>query len=551
MRKRIAEEQWQEARHFHLECMVTSKNVLKKICKICQQEEALVRCRDCLPLEWFCAKCDQNEHSKWPLHNREVIIEDFYKPVAPSTYLVKREDGHYNTCEQVCPPSPCSCEFQSISVSAGRAMILIGMNGRYDLCLPVWTCNGCLEQWAPGVKELIHSGEIRSVVKSTPGRGTCGASQWSAARETAKRANKLDEEGVEVAVCRHGYILKGLNMFRGEIFAYPMFLQKALQAPAKFFATYVACKYWPYLEKVAGHLTTLQELLSMKPFLSVMHARAHATKCEIKWSGRNQEGAGTTCGEEVEQVNSYLSRCGLNTKKMTKSARVDMLTVHAIGWNSRKSQHLQLALSKRYVKTCQNAFEEATKLEELKQEVGCSDDMVKQWILDVQQWAVDENEAGTSMDSVHLKMHQSIEGHFVNIHQMKHSLYRQNDGNKVRNKLRQKIAVEKKLLIEDIRSYNLLVPKDLAVDEEVVGEKLAGPGSGSEAQIWPWEIHSRGSSVTMLTKKKVHDQYMLSMRLLEEKIHLVREMTQHCSFLNSFASVLRAQILSSGMLNSY
>lgn len=45
----------------------------------------------------------------------------------------------------------------------------------------------------------------------TAGKGVCGASQWSAARETARRANKLDEEGLEVAVCRHGVLLKGRN----------------------------------------------------------------------------------------------------------------------------------------------------------------------------------------------------------------------------------------------------------------------------------------------------------------------------------------------------
>lgn len=92
----------------------------------------------------------------------------------------------------------------------------------------------------------------------------------------------MDEEGMEVAVCRHGFLLKALNMYRGEIFAYPLYLQKELM-PAKpqFFAMDVACKYWPYLEKAASVLPALQELTKMKPFLSVMHARAHATKCEV------------------------------------------------------------------------------------------------------------------------------------------------------------------------------------------------------------------------------------------------------------------------------
>uniref|UniRef100_A0A9J8AKH0 Ig-like domain-containing protein n=1 Tax=Cyprinus carpio carpio TaxID=630221 RepID=A0A9J8AKH0_CYPCA len=122
---------------------------------------------------------------------------------------------------------------------------------------------------------------IHKAMKNTQGRGTCGDSQWTAARETSRRASELDEEGMEVAVCRHGFLLKALNMFRGEIFAFPLYLQKELMpAKAKFFTMDVACKYWPYLEKAARVLPALQELTEMKPFLSVMHARAHATKCE-------------------------------------------------------------------------------------------------------------------------------------------------------------------------------------------------------------------------------------------------------------------------------
>lgn len=61
------------------------------------------------------------------------------------------------------------------------------------------------------------------------GRGLCGASHWTAAKELAKKSSsKLDEEGLEIAVCRHGVLLMALNMFRGEIFAYPFFLQKKL-----------------------------------------------------------------------------------------------------------------------------------------------------------------------------------------------------------------------------------------------------------------------------------------------------------------------------------
>ncbi|ROL41599.1 hypothetical protein DPX16_22942 [Anabarilius grahami] len=59
------------------------------------------------------------------------------------------------------------------------------------------------------------------------------------------------------------------------------FSKELMPAKAKFFAMDVACKYWPYLEKSARVLPALQELTEMKPYLSIMHARAHASKCEI------------------------------------------------------------------------------------------------------------------------------------------------------------------------------------------------------------------------------------------------------------------------------
>lgn len=130
---------------------------------------------------------------------------------------------------------------------------------------------------------LVFTSNQNYFVMQTAGRGICGASQWSAARETARRASKLDEEGLEVVVCRHGVLLKALNMYRGEIFAYPVFLQKELQAATKgqFYCTDTACKYWPYLEKLAVSVLELRPLLQMRPFLSVMHAKAHSTKCEV------------------------------------------------------------------------------------------------------------------------------------------------------------------------------------------------------------------------------------------------------------------------------
>ena len=97
-----------------------------------------------------------------------------------------------------------------------------------------------------------------------------------------KVIDEVDEEGVEVAVCRHGFLLRALNMFRGEIFAYPLFLQKDLShLNIQFFCMDVVCKYWPYLRKVAEVCPEMKGLLNMHPFLSLMHAKAHSFQCEV------------------------------------------------------------------------------------------------------------------------------------------------------------------------------------------------------------------------------------------------------------------------------
>ncbi|XP_033953720.1 uncharacterized protein [Pseudochaenichthys georgianus] len=380
--------------------------------------------------------------------------------------------------------------------------------------------------------------KIQRSLKNTQGRGTCGYSQWTAARETSRRASKLDEEGMEVAVCRHGFLLKALNMYRGEIFAYPLYLQKELMpAKAKFFAMDVACKYWPYMEKAASVLPALQELTTMKPFLSVMHARAHATKCEMIWSGKNQEGAGMTAGEEVEQVNSYLSRCALTTKYMSKAARLDMLTVHAMGWNRKKRDTLHQALSTRYVKTSKRLLEETASLEELKTELHCvSDDMVSTWISDVKEWA--SGTSGTSEDILQTALQQGIEGLYLSVRQRKQSLYRQNDSSKLRHRLRRKLADDKKRLNQEILKYNQLVHDSArGIDVAAVEHSLSG-GSIMSA-LWPWEVHGMAN---FTAKKKILDQVMLTRRLHEEKGILVLEMAQHCTWLQNMAVALKNKV---------
>ncbi len=158
-------------------------------------------------------------------------------------------------------------------------------------------------------------------------------------------------------MCRHGVLLCALNMYRGEIFAYALYLQEKLASrQITFFCMDVTCKYWPYLQRVAKSCPELQHLLNMKPFLSVFHAKAHDFKCEVgelcyviiktehlqmnvstfsvlllsffipnqvKWSGAYQDGAGLTLGEEVEQCNAFLSRIAVTTKHMSKAGQMN------------------------------------------------------------------------------------------------------------------------------------------------------------------------------------------------------------------------------------
>ncbi|XP_076616610.1 uncharacterized protein LOC143339323 [Chaetodon auriga] len=624
-RQQKASELWKASRPHNLQCLIEKEAVGHPLCCLCNKP-AVIRCRDCLPEEWFCGDCDVLHHKKQPLHNRESVIDGFFKAIPPTTHIIKQEGG-YCTHEQACilpavKATCCSCEGTNVITSPGKPVILITINGRYDLHQPLYTCGTCERQWTPDLKDHIRSGywpaslnvctlytldllssfkelrvispgfarqafakllehrtkcggrsghingdalqrsflefsyssfeenqlccgadftcpactpeilavsadgnrklyrfgqsgssddpaffdglfvakdsevstfteTIQKAVKNTHGKGKCGDSQWTAARETSKRASKLDEEGMEVAVCRHGFLLKALNMYRGEIFAYPLYLQKELM-PAKpqFFAMDVACKYWPYLEKAASALPALQELTKMKPFLSVLHD-------------------------------------------------VDMLTLHALGWNHKKRACLHQALSTRYVKTCERLQDETARLAVLKTELHCSDEMASQWISEVNEWAAGEtpNAPHTTEGTTRTELQQSIVGLYLSVRQRKQTLYRQNDSSKLRHRLRRKLGEDKKLLLQAMQRYNSLVSGSAAIDVAVVDNAFAGESTVS--LLWPWEVHGN-ANITI--KKRLYDQVMLTMRLQEEKNILVLEMAQHCTWLQKQAEELENKV---------
>ncbi|KAF3861186.1 hypothetical protein F7725_001441, partial [Dissostichus mawsoni] len=169
-------------------------------------------------------------------------------------------------------------------------------------------------------------------------------------------------------------------------------------------------------------------------------------------------------GEKVEQVNSFLSRCALTTKYMAKSARTDMLRVHAMGWNHRKENGLHIALSSRFKKTAEKTEAVTESLKKCRT----------------------RSASASPADAGCLQI--SIEALFVSICQKKHYLYRQNDRNKRRQKIVQKIAQEKKRLLEDIHKYNQQPDGD-PIDTNTVVEKLST--KSAESMIWPWQEPNR------------------------------------------------------------
>ncbi|KAJ8337429.1 hypothetical protein SKAU_G00386490 [Synaphobranchus kaupii] len=596
-------------------------------CQHCSSQEGVIRCRECLPRQYLCTDCDLSVHKLYVLHNRESVFDGFFNAIPPTSAVVRDEHGQHQLCEQACllptnlPESICVCNHPNLSLTAGKPVTLVTINGRYDLCLPSLCCQSCQKSWTPEVVDLLACNywpatvscqtiymldvfasfadmkvmapalsrqafiklleqrsircgrggsicgdsfqksylkyrycqfevdklcrvahfvcpacipdmlavsadgnrkhyrfkkskgtdekaffeglflvkdeevssfvdKIRSQMKSRPGSAVCGTSTWTAARESSQKSSaKVDEEGLEITVCRHCLLLKGLNMYRGEIYAYPMFLQQEMARTrnVSFFCTDIACRYWPYLERMVEKVPELQDLTKMKPFLSVMHAKAHTWKCEVKWGGRNQVGAGTTIGEEVEQTNSFLSR----TVEMEKT--------------------------------------EAASLEALREELHCTSVMVQQWVSDVQQSAL--RERGEVADSQE-ELQKTIEELSASLQRQKHDLYRQSDSCTKRQRTRRKITDLKRRLREAILQYNSSVADAGRIDVDAACDL-------SHTFVLPWEVQGDETVITLGNKRLVFDKVMLVSRLEEEQAILVKEMSQHYSYLQKLEGTLK------------
>lgn len=88
----------------------------------------------------------------------------------------------------------------------------------------------------------------------------------------------MDYTGLDVASCRHQFGQKAVNMKRGEIYAYPMYLLQTFIIPnnTTFIFADVMCKLWPYMCRIDSTVST-----KIKGALSVMHAKGHNLSCQV------------------------------------------------------------------------------------------------------------------------------------------------------------------------------------------------------------------------------------------------------------------------------
>ncbi|KAK5889880.1 hypothetical protein CesoFtcFv8_013458 [Champsocephalus esox] len=528
-------EKWTLLRPFMVNQMLSSEKPKEGVRQRCRQKVAVVTCQDCLPRPLSCTACDVAIHQSSVLHNRSSMVEGFLRPLSPSTHITEDEGGKFSYHERECfipiMHPCCDCATGQTSVSAGKEIILIGINGRYNLFLPQINCT-CGKTWSIGLGDLVESGYWPATVNfetlyavdlftthedlKITFQGECHGKLLSACSNIVQSSSV----GVVRYVATHCRIDGNRKLYRF----------KSQLGPCGFFDGVFLAKdaevssFVDYIHGTTRHNPAkgrcdfeLQNLLNMRPFLSIMHA--HSWLCELRWGGRNQKGAGNTIGEEVEQVNSFLSRAAICSKYMSKAVRTDMLTIQASGWNKRKAANLEQTLAKRYINqsinTVQRITEATEDLEKITAELSLQDDQVQQWVSDVQQWTT-----GTPIQN---DLQKTIEGLYLSIKQRKYQLYRQSGGNKRRHKLRKKIVEEKKALEDAITGHNAVAGE---------ADKLPPPNEllAEDNYSWKWECHG-----DMVQKKKVYDKVMLLTKLKEEAVILVHEVKQHWEYMRSVA----------------
>lgn len=86
--KRIAslDENWESAREaiFHSVICSFSPPLSFITCCKCNDNEAMLRCRQCGIIQYLCVSCDNEVHQCQPLHDREVWFNGYFQHILPT-----------------------------------------------------------------------------------------------------------------------------------------------------------------------------------------------------------------------------------------------------------------------------------------------------------------------------------------------------------------------------------------------------------------------------------------------------------------------------------
>lgn len=114
-------------------------------------------------------------------------------------------------------------------------------------------------------------------------KDTCGGATYKAGKSDAIGRKRLSETGVVFCTCRHGYLLRAVDMFKGETYRHVHYLHDyAYRTGSKFICYDVICKYWPFAEDISEAIEEFKfHTKKTYPFLSRWHGKTHAWYCQV------------------------------------------------------------------------------------------------------------------------------------------------------------------------------------------------------------------------------------------------------------------------------
>ncbi|XP_069176403.1 uncharacterized protein [Procambarus clarkii] len=353
-----------------------------------------------------------------------------------------------------------------------------------------------------------HLNHIESL--KTKNSQNCGVSLWKAARNEPYTHKSLDQTGISLASCRHGVILKMCNMTRGEVFGYAHYLHINYFKSAKYICQDIICQYWPWALKIQEKNKKFT-LLGTKPFLGVLHAKAHAWYCQVLYGGRWQHGSGLTTGEETEQIFSYMSRYNSTTKNMLKAEREEELSESSFFWNQRKHDSLAHVLASRFCK----AKEAAELIRKELADLSLDEKQLLIWIAELTNLAQSLNKRSVSQNDVQ----NGIELVCDSIRTKKSQISGVAASSKMRSRYRAKIEADKKKLRELIAVYNEDNTEKLSVE-------IAEEGN------FPWynDTPQPTDNVTLQDKRNAAEKLHMYNRTMEEQNVIQLEMKSYLDF---------------------